>query len=1114
MQTKFILRPVGLIAALLLLVGGIVSPAFARETALSATDSSIWQTNGTVRALAYANGKVFIGGQYTAVRPPGAAAGTQETSRNYLAVVDAASGSLLSFAPQPNGVVWSLAASEDQSRVYVGGDFTQIAGQSRQRLAAIDTTSLTLISTFKPNVSYRVATIAAQGPTVYFGGSFGLVSGVARNRVAAVQAVNGALLPWDPNANWDVKVVRPAPDGTKVYIGGKFDTLGGLPSFAIGLVDSSQGSLLPFPARSAIPAKSSTCTSTVRDIVVDQNTVYIANAGDGGGCFDGTFAADLTSGALKWRNGCLGATEALALVGGWLYKGSHAHNCSSDGGFPEGPNRFLLVQRPDDGSLAGWYPQTNAAGATQVGPLAMATDGKQLWVGGDFTQVNGTGQQGVTRFRADPETAPGKPATPAAASTRPGEVKVTFTATTDKDDEYLTYNVYRAGTAQPVFTQVVRSRFWDIPTVTFTDRNLAPGSQAAYRVEASDGVVAVPSFWTPYVTVASQTAGYADTVKGDGAASYWRLEETGGSTAADSAGNNTGTYKLTNLGGAGILTGTASAQMTNSNSNITTSILQANPQTLSLETWIKTTTTSGGRIVGFGSSQAGQSGSYDRHLYMQNDGRVVFGVYTGSTVTVTSASALNDGKWHHVVATLATGRSELIVDGVSQGTNAPGVISGYSGYWRVGADNLAGWPNRPSSSAMIGTVDEVAVYPVQLTLSDAQWHYSLGTANQPPVASFSSACSGLACTFDASASSDPNGSITNYAWNFGDGQTGTGAKPSHTYGAGGTYQVRLTVTDNLGASTATTNAVAVTAPNGTPTANMTVSCTGFACSFDGSASSDPDGTVSSWAWDFGDQTTGAGKTATHTYAAAGNYVVRLVVTDDRGGSGSTSTNLSVAPAASGTTLAKDTFARVLAQGLGTADVGGAWTMNGSLSRYSVTNGVGNWIMPAPGNAPGAYLKDVQATDTDLSFNVSLDKNATGGGVYLSAVGRSVVNQGEYRAKVRFTSTGKVYLAIVRLTSAGVETYLTPETPIAGLTGTNGEQIGVRVQVSGVGTTAIKSKVWAANAAEPAAWQLEVTDSTAGFQAPGYTGIISQLSGSATNAPVTARVSNYSLTTPR
>lgn len=73
-----------------------------------------------------------------------------------------------------------------------------------------------------------------------------------------------------------------------------------------------------------------------------------------------------------------------------------------------------------------------------------------------------------------------------------------------------------------------------------------------------------------------------------------------------------------------------------------------------------------------------------------------------------------------------------------------------------------------------------------------------GIPNVPPQASFSSNCTGLTCGFDASASNDPDGSIVSYAWDFGDGNTGSGVAPNHTYAAAGTYTVQLTVTDNRG----------------------------------------------------------------------------------------------------------------------------------------------------------------------------------------------------------------------------------------------------------------------------------------------------------------------------
>jgi PKD repeat protein len=82
--------------------------------------------------------------------------------------------------------------------------------------------------------------------------------------------------------------------------------------------------------------------------------------------------------------------------------------------------------------------------------------------------------------------------------------------------------------------------------------------------------------------------------------------------------------------------------------------------------------------------------------------------------------------------------------------------------------------------------------------------------NQPPVARYTWSCKNGACDFDGRNSSDTDGSIASYAWNFGDGTTGTGPTPSHTYAVKGTYNVRLTVTDNGGATGTRTCAVNAT----------------------------------------------------------------------------------------------------------------------------------------------------------------------------------------------------------------------------------------------------------------------------------------------------------------
>ena len=167
--------------------------------------------------------------------------------------------------------------------------------------------------------------------------------------------------------------------------------------------------------------------------------------------------------------------------------------------------------------------------------------------------------------------------------------------------------------------------------------------------------------------------------------------------------------------------------------------------------------------------------------------------------------------------------------------------------------------------------------------------------NEAPIADFTFACTDLACSFDGAGSSDPDGSIVAYAWDFGDGTTATGTTASHTYGAAGTYTVSLTVTDDQAATGAVSQQVttSATTTNQPPSASFTFSCTDLGCSFDGSTSIDTDGTIVSYAWDFGDGATATGTTASHTYGAAGAYTASLTVTDDQGATATTARDVTV-----------------------------------------------------------------------------------------------------------------------------------------------------------------------------------------------------------------------------
>jgi len=177
-------------------------------------------------------------------------------------------------------------------------------------------------------------------------------------------------------------------------------------------------------------------------------------------------------------------------------------------------------------------------------------------------------------------------------------------------------------------------------------------------------------------------------------------------------------------------------------------------------------------------------------------------------------------------------------------------------------------------------------------------------ANNPPTANFTaSPTSGqapLAVSFNGSGSSDSDGSITSYAWSFGDGGSSSGVTASHTYNNAGTYTARLTVTDDDGSTdsvTRTIQASGTPVANNPPTASFTASPTSgqapLAVSFNASGSSDSDGTISSYAWTFGDGGSSSGITANHTYSSAGTYTVTLTVQDNDGATDATTTQIEV-----------------------------------------------------------------------------------------------------------------------------------------------------------------------------------------------------------------------------
>jgi hypothetical protein len=150
------------------------------------------------------------------------------------------------------------------------------------------------------------------------------------------------------------------------------------------------------------------------------------------------------------------------------------------------------------------------------------------------------------------------------------------------------------------------------------------------------------------------------------------------------------------------------------------------PANFSLECWFRVGGGIGGDLISFGNAKTALTGTFDRQLYMASDGTVIFGA-TSALATINSAAGYNNSAWHHVVATLSsTAGIALYLDGNLVDSDSSVKTAGsYTGYWRWGGAKLAGWPSRPLTDQLVGSLDEVAVYNTKvLSAQDVLWHFN------------------------------------------------------------------------------------------------------------------------------------------------------------------------------------------------------------------------------------------------------------------------------------------------------------------------------------------------------------------------------------------------------
>jgi len=823
--TSVLSRSVATAVSATLVAAGLATagaaPALADEPAplpqtVSADALPTAQIDGVVWKQAAVGGTVYVGGEFTSARPPGVAlGGAGSVPRANMMAYDLATGALnTSFAPTFNGQVNDLVASADGRTLYVVGSFTSVNGQTRNRAAAFDLPSGTLKSWAPSLNGYAKAVAVAPNGLVYIAGNFTAVGSAARQKLAAVNPTSGALQPFSAAVDDNqVNAVQVAPDGQSLVIGGSFTGVGGVSTTSYGLarLDIATGALLPLPV--AAQVRNAGAKSAISSLSSDATGFY----GTGwhissSGTLEGVFKASWDTGELVWIEDCHGDSYGAAPAGDVVYIASHHHYCGNSGGFPQtqpwtiyhgtavtndvrGVNTADIYNYPDHPGtprpeFLEWYPSFTPGTYTgaEQGPWTVTRAGGYVLFGGEFPRVNGAGQQGLVRF-ADRSAAPNKVGPTAKGSAfalgglsyASGEVRLTWPGNPDRDDATVRYDLYRQSTSTPpIHTQTVTAPFWSQPAMSFVDKGVTPGSSQRYRVIATDpwGNASMSDWFTVTVSDAP-VSDYARQVLADEPSSYWRFGEPSGTAVYDW----TGTNDLTTT--AGVSRGAAGAPVgdpdtaatfpgTTAGTAATRTAAQA-PNVFSVEAWFRTTSTTGGKIIGYGNRPTGGSGSYDRHVYMASNGRLTFGVYPGAARTITSAGSYNDGAWHHVVATLGSGGMQLYVDGrrVAQRTDTT-LGQAYSGHWRIGGDVTTSWPNRGSSDYFAGSVDEVAVYPRVLTPQEIRSHVTAAgyTPAVPP------------------APADPYGAAVYAAdpelfWRF-DEATGTSLTDSGPYGNAGT----------------------------------------------------------------------------------------------------------------------------------------------------------------------------------------------------------------------------------------------------------------------------------------------------------------------------------------
>lgn len=350
---------------------------------------------------------VFAAGYFTSI-------GGQ--ARNYLGALDGVTGAATAWNPNADAAVSALAVrasniTGDATTIYVGGEFLNVAGQPRLRLAAV--TPAGAVTAWNPAPDGPVTSLTLGSGTVHVGGAFNAIGGQPRNRIAALDAASGAVTGWNPNANGPVRAL--AFFGSTLYVGGTFNNIGGQARYSIAALDTSTGMATAWDASAFDPPQ---LAAEVNALAVRAGVIYAGGRFSiigGPNAFRNNIAGlDAVTGAPTNFNATAdGVVNALATTQRLTFPNLVTVYAAGEFFAIGGQPRFLIAALDGEtGAATTWNPSADYP----VRSLALKTSAitglaTTIYAGGEFLNIGGqprrhlaalTGAGAATSWNPDP----------------------------------------------------------------------------------------------------------------------------------------------------------------------------------------------------------------------------------------------------------------------------------------------------------------------------------------------------------------------------------------------------------------------------------------------------------------------------------------------------------------------------------------------------------------------------------------------------------------------------------------------------------------------------------------------------------------------------------------